>query len=299
MPSFFDIYKRWSQNASDLEKLKILSAIGKTYYVDGDNGDDDSSGKTRCEAFKTIQQGLDSITDGKFDTVLVLPKRYGGAYVENLAMEITTCWRLIGLGTPMHGVHINPTANSPIFYSKGAAQIEIANITWDVPNDKAKEALLFDILNYGWIHHNYIFGDRDSSTPTPTVGISTGTNLACIIEKNYINGLVRGLHFKGGADKFCNWTQVQKNYFENCSLAAIDTPADCVGVGAKFLKNDILSYVGAGAYGIRTLHSGVHLIARNVIAGPTGFDCISTTHGLMVDNHENVAGAGAVEVSSS
>jgi len=75
------IYDR-ALSAVEIEELYNsvpVPPVGKTYHVDGVNGDNTNDGLTRETAFKTIQRGINVAED--FDTVLVWP----GVYNEEIS----------------------------------------------------------------------------------------------------------------------------------------------------------------------------------------------------------------------
>ena len=82
--------------------LAKFPQFGTAYYVDGDNGSDDNSGKAPSRAFVTVQAAVTAASDG--DAVFVKPMLMAGtvsdpvSYAENIVIPAGKRLALIGAG---------------------------------------------------------------------------------------------------------------------------------------------------------------------------------------------------------
>jgi len=255
---------------ANIDPAKIRGGLGtilrhdsNQYFVDGRYGNDNNSGKSVGQPYKTIAKAI-TVANARInwsaspwansDKITV----FQGSYAENLTSLPYGC-EIEGMGDAWdadgeNGVRIKPASGSPVDVN-ACINCKISNIGFE----SADASKVFDaaIMNNVQMLHCRIAGAPEATTSVAGIYVNDSVQLTVRdTQFNYLDCGIDAVYADGG-DSFTR-ALIEKNYMSYISEAGIRVSASLVAPASKIIGN----YIGQGG---QTLAIGIDINITNTI----------------------------------
>jgi hypothetical protein len=237
--------------ASQINSVTRPPGLGRVFYVDGINGNNNNNGIDPGTPFLTITHALTHVVADRGDYIVVL-----NSWQQEPAWPITLngnhrrC-HIIGMtfeqSTPQ--CYMTPTDDNPVFlFDSGAYFIEIAG--FNLGGGVSHGCIEIGSAQNNWIHHCW-FGHADQlAGTTPLYGVWVNVGPAhglCVDHCVFLGDQVdcgggisaNGIHTTGGGQQ-PKWATFKKNVFLGCTIGIyLFYGMTCMILNNKFACPDV------------------------------------------------------------